>query len=297
MSSIRRILTATDLSTPARHAVYRAAWLAREHQAELTVQHVIDQGAMALFDSIVESMNRRQLDDIVQNAHQQVDKLLAAVQSTYGIAAQRRLDTGRVVRAIMGAIADTDPDLIVLGARGLGFVRHALLGSTPERLLARSRKPLLVVRHSPRDTYHRPLVAVDFSSRSLPALQLAHDLAPDAQITALHVHQIPFEERLRGAGLAAETVHDLRRKVETRARTDMDALLEQCRAAGLPVTGILETGEPSHRILEHEHEQDCDLIVLGRHAQDPLSELAVGSVARHVLNHAHGDVLMAGQVD
>ena len=297
MSTIRQILAATDLSTPARHAVVRAAWLAREHQAALTLHHVVDQGALATLESVIESMHRHKLEDVVSDARQQINALATALTDKYGVAIDQRLDSGRVVRALMGAIADTDPDLVVLGARGLGFVRHMLIGSTPERLLSRVRKPILVVRHAPRAAYQRVLVPVDFSLRSMPALTLAHSVAPNATLTALHVHQIPFEGRLHAAGLTQSAIDDVRAKVKARAESDMAALMERCDKAGIPVTPLLATGDPSHRVLEHEHDQDCDLIVLGRHAHDPLSDLAVGSVARHVLSHAQGDVLIAGQVD
>lgn len=46
MNTVTSILAATHLSAPARHAAERAARLAREHQATLTVMHVIPGGAL-----------------------------------------------------------------------------------------------------------------------------------------------------------------------------------------------------------------------------------------------------------
>lgn len=297
MTAIRQILAATDLSTPARQAASRAAWLAQEHQAGLTLQHVVDQGALTLLESVLESIHRQKVHDVVDQSTQQLHALCHALENQYDIEITPLVDSGRVVRALVGAIADVDPDLVVLGARGANFVRHVLLGSTPERLLSRVRKPILVVRQTPRAAYRNILVPVDFSPRSFPALALAHAVAPQASITALHVHHVPFENRLHLAGVNDDVISDVRQRVHERAQADMATLMERCQAAGIPATPALETGEPAPTILECEQSYEADLVVLGRHAHDPLSELAVGSVARHILAHAQSDVLIAGKLE
>lgn len=297
MTAIRQILAATDLSTPARQAASRAAWLAQEHQAKLTLQHVVDQGALAMLENVLESIHQKKVHDVVDHATQQVNALSKALEAQYNIEIAPLVDTGRVVRALIGAIADVDPDLVVLGARGVNFMRHILLGSTPERLVSRVRKPILVVRQTPRAPYRHVLVPVDFSPRSFPALALAHAVAPQASITALHVHNVPFENRLQMAAVGDDIINEVRNKVKTQAEADMATLMERCKAAGIPATPALETGEPAPTILECEQRYESDLIVLGRHAHDPLSELAVGSVARHVLSHAQNDVLIAGKIE
>ncbi len=50
-------------------------------------------------------------------------------------------------------------------------------------------------------------------------------------------------------------------------------------------------GEASLRIIEHEQEKDCDLIVLGKHGQSATEDLLLGSVTKHVLAEGSTDVL------
>ncbi|HXH83852.1 MAG TPA: universal stress protein [Candidatus Tectomicrobia bacterium] len=45
---------------------------------------------------------------------------------------------------------DPDVDLIVVGARGLGPLGRALLGSVSERVLRHAGSPVLVVKHDAR---------------------------------------------------------------------------------------------------------------------------------------------------
>jgi nucleotide-binding universal stress UspA family protein len=52
-------------------------------------------------------------------------------------------------------------------------------------------------------------------------------------------------------------------------------------------------GEASQRILEQEQEQDCDLVVLGKHGQSMTEELLLGSVSKHVLAEGSTDVLVS----
>ena len=67
------------------------------------------------------------------------------------------------MQASSGTPPRAAPTCWSLGARGASFMRHLMLGSTAERLVRRSDRPLLVVKQPPHERYRRRLVAVDFS--------------------------------------------------------------------------------------------------------------------------------------
>lgn len=52
-------------------------------------------------------------------------------------------------------------------------------------------------------------------------------------------------------------------------------------------------GDASLCIIEQEQEQDCNLIVIGKHGQNMAKELLLGSVTKHVLAESTGDVLVS----
>jgi nucleotide-binding universal stress UspA family protein len=61
--------------------------------------------------------------------------------------------------------------------------------------------------------------------------------------------------------------------------------------AGLVAEGMVEDGNPAHRLVEAAVNWDADLIVVGAHGHGGLGPI-VGSVARAVLYHAPCSVLV-----
>jgi hypothetical protein len=62
-----------------------------------------------------------------------------------------------------------DPNMVVLGARGESFLRHALLGSTAARLLRKSiKRPVVVVKPPPHLAETAGDVLVNCDPREAP---------------------------------------------------------------------------------------------------------------------------------
>lgn len=152
---------------------------------------------------------------------------------------------------------------------------------------------MLVVKQIPREPYQRVLIPQDFSKRSMAMLRMARAVAPQAQLSLMHAFAVPFERLLRHAGVEEATVHGYRVVAKREATEQMNELI---RASGLPdgvVRRIVLHGDPSLCILQQEQEQNCDLIVIGKHGQTAVEELLLGSVTKHILAHSTCDVLVA----
>lgn len=292
MKPLARILAATDLSAPARHAVARAFVVAGEIGAELTLLHVLNQGALdelrRFFGNASVPVEQRLIDE----ARQRLTDLVAQWGPRSGVSAGTALVCGRVLSAILDEADARDAQLIVVGARGEGYSGRLLVGTTSERLLRRTHKPILVVKQPPRVTYRRVLVPVDFSACSGQVVRLAHAIAPNAQLILFHAFEAPFESKLRYAGVEEETLG--RYLVAAKAQA-MRRLQELATEVGLktgqgPVLAL--HGDASRTILTQEQELDCDLIVMGKHGQGMIEELLLGSVTKHVLAEARADVLV-----
>lgn len=186
-----------------------------------------------------------------------------------------------------------DADLVVLGARGESFLRYAMLGSTAARLLRKSaRRPVLVVKQPPHEDYRSVLVAVDFSPVSIQAIRTAKLLAPAADLVLLHAFELPYEGRLTFAGVDEQLI---RKYVTTGSEIRRKRLLDFAAAAGLApldYSARVIHGDPAQQIIAQEQEVDCDLIVVGKHGSRIAEELLLGSVTKHVLAEAQGDVLV-----
>lgn len=293
MKPLQRILAATDLSAPARHAVDRAFRIAAASGAELTLTHVLSQRALdtlrGLLGAGVAPVEQRILDD----ARERLAQLAAALGRAHGVSAAMHLATGTVLRSILDQADAMDADLLVLGARGEDYLGRLLLGTTVERLLRRTLRPLLMVKQTPHEGYRRVLLPVDFSPWSSHVLRLARALAPKAELVLLHAFEAPFESKLRFAGVEEAT---LERYLIAAREEALRKLADLAEAAGLNPDEVgysVMHGDASRIILAQEQERDCDLVVMGKHGLGVLEELLLGSVTKHVLSESACDVLVA----
>lgn len=293
MTNAQTILVATDLSAPARHAVERAFHLAASTDSELCILHAMELDAV---DSLREMLG----DDVFQvkaalnsDARKRLDQLSGDAAINRGVAARTRVAEGNPLATIAAEADALDANLLVLGARGESFLRHALLGSTAARLLRKSvRRPVLVVKQAPHEAYRSVLIAVDFSPVSLSAIRMARQLAPDADLVLLHAFELPYEGKLAFAGVEDEVI---RRYVITAAELRRERLRDLAAAAGVaPIaySGRVIHGDPAQQIAAMEQEYDCDLIVVGKHGSHIAEELLLGSVTKHVLTESQCDVLV-----
>lgn len=63
-----------------------------------------------------------------------------------GLKCQKILVRGRPDEAIIEASDEVEADLIIVGSAGMSRVERVILGSEPEKVLHRSRRPVLSVR-------------------------------------------------------------------------------------------------------------------------------------------------------
>jgi nucleotide-binding universal stress UspA family protein len=292
MNALARLLAATDLSAPARHAVERAALVARAAGAQLDLVHVTGFSRLDELRRLVAGLP----EDVTARMREQtellVDALAATVQERHGLQPATHVADGPLLKSIDATARAVSADLLVLGARGASMLRHLVLGSTAARLIDFFARPVLVVKRPAASDYRCVLVPVDFSDASLPALRLARAVAPTARLVLMHAYEAPFEGKLVVAGVEERYLQEYRNQARAEAEQRMQEL---CDAAGLAQEGVLRIvarGSPMLRILEQEDEQDCDLIVVGRQGQSRMEDFLLGSVSRRVLAEAEADVLV-----
>jgi nucleotide-binding universal stress UspA family protein len=292
MNAPRPILAVTDFSPHARHAADRAARVAQAAGAPLALLHVMPGEPLASLrqwlgaDSAPEARMQ-------EAARDQLAQLAAELRAARHVDAACTVAAGAAVDEIVREAERLDAQLVVLGARGAGFLRRLVLGTTAERLLRRTTRPLLVVRQTPRAPYRRVLVTLDFSPWSAHAIALARQAAPHARLVLFTAWQVPFEEKLHYAGVEAATVAHYRQQARTDATSRLQALAAAQGLKRPDWDAVIVEGEASLRIVEQEQEKDCDLVVLGKHGQSAAEDLLLGSVTKHVLAEGSADVLVS----
>lgn len=290
----RTLLAATDFSAPARHALERAAQLAEATPgAQLTLAHVVSAGALDTLRQLLPAEAGGIQTTLLARAEKTLADLAAALRARHDGHIDTVVTTGNPL-TVLAELADArNVDLLVMGARGAHFVRELLIGSTTERLLRKTRRPLLAVKQRAQAPYRRVLAPVDFSAHCAAAINAAHAWLPDAEFVLLHVFAVELESTFRLAGLDDDTIHAYRAQAREAAIAKMDAFIDTLHVPAERLSRQFVHGAATLRIIEHEQSLDADLIVMGKRGQSMMEELLLGSVTKHVLAHASVDIFLA----
>jgi nucleotide-binding universal stress UspA family protein len=140
-----RILVATDGSPGGRAAVARAILLARQAGAEVVFASVLPH---ATGTDVVSGEGPRQAGSHESRAA--VELAVSEAQAS-GVRAEYQFLEGNPAEAIVELARARDVDLIVVGSRGLGRVRGALLGSVSQAIVHHADRSVLVVKE-PEET-------------------------------------------------------------------------------------------------------------------------------------------------
>jgi nucleotide-binding universal stress UspA family protein len=141
-----RILLATDGSEEAELAALRAVDLADATDSELHVAHV---GVVPIFLKSYPGTlgyERRLYEEIEEMSRELLRKESWRVKAAGGTVAGTHLRMGEVALEIVALAEELQADLIVMGSRGLGGVRRALMGSVSDSVVRHAHCPVLVVR-------------------------------------------------------------------------------------------------------------------------------------------------------
>jgi len=294
MPSLRRIVAATDFSAFSERAVQRAARIAKQHQAEMHLLHVVR--PLDLYPGLTLTPDEfGHSDRDLQQAEQtRLDVLAAALSKQFGIRIHPVTRLGRAHTEIAAYAQEVSADLMVSGSRGESTLMDLFLGSTASRLLRVAACPVLIVKKPADEAYRKVLAAVDFSPVSAAVVSHAISLADGAQVEALHVLGSEVEQRLRKAKFVRVDITDWLTRLRADAEKQLDALLGPVEK-GAPVGRLVQPGFPPAAICQCIEEGHVDLVVLGRHGYGGgLQDWLLGSVSKDVAYAAACDVLLIG---
>ncbi|HET6662470.1 MAG TPA: universal stress protein [Rubrobacter sp.] len=131
-----KLLVATDRSREAQLAATTAADLAKSTNSELHVVHV---GFQQYRDE----------------AKEELDTEVGMISETGAQDIQAHLKFGRPARRIVNLAEELEAGVIVMGSRGLGGVRRALMGSVSDSVVRHAHCPVMVVRPEKERTVER----------------------------------------------------------------------------------------------------------------------------------------------
>ncbi len=126
MAAIKKILVPVDGSVQGCKAVDEAIYLASKCRAKMDFVYVASE------------INK----DIP--SHLVFDRIWTKLPAD--IKADKHVETGQIYKAILKVAEAEHSDMIIMGSRGLGLFKGALLGSVSQKVVEHAKIPVMVIK-------------------------------------------------------------------------------------------------------------------------------------------------------
>ena len=142
---IGRIVCGVDGSEHARHAAISALGLAQLLGARLTLLHVTPTRTMVPVDSLPMPLDPRAYRRSAELAFSESEAAFDSLAPEITADADREVRLGQPAVVLAEVAADCDAEFIVVGSRGRGAWRSAVLGSVSSEVARRAPCPVIIV--------------------------------------------------------------------------------------------------------------------------------------------------------
>jgi nucleotide-binding universal stress UspA family protein len=294
-----KILLASDGSAEAIRAARMAITLSEKLDSELHVAYVEPlPDHFASPESITyHTEYRHELRKIAErDAHDKLGKEAQKIRDM-GEVTETHARVGRPDAEIVRLAEEIGAGLVVLGSRGLGPIRRALMGSVSSSVVRHAHCSVLVVRESGdgggSELPRKILLAVDGSEGGDAAARSAVDIAgaADSELHVLYVMQteryIPYPgpEAWEWAANLERAKRHARSWVEGQGRRIQAERAKSTKAH-------LAFGKPDQEIVKLGEDLHAGLVVVGSRGLGALRRVLIGSVSDSVVRHAQCSVLV-----
>jgi nucleotide-binding universal stress UspA family protein len=260
----------------------RAGSLARERDAELTIVHVVEDEQ----PSKLIGLETREAERILREQ-------ISVVEELRGLDCRIFVLQGDPFDGILRAAASLQADLIVMGAHRKQLLRDIFIGTTIERVIRLSRKPVLMVNNDRITAYRSVLAAVDVQDASANAIKVSKTLGflRDVRVTLVRAFDPLAKGKLSSGGVGRASVDQYVTAERLHAKEELATFLNSNAALEPRWAMLIEDGAPFEVISRAVQRVAPDLIVLGTRNRSGITRVVLGSVSEEVLRSVELDVL------
>lgn len=285
---LKHILVTTDFSECSRLALKQAAAIARLHNCDLTILHLVPPEPIIYSaleaDTWATGAVRAHAQAEMEKAEK--DEALSALPHDF------LLQSGELETTLQTLVKEREISLLVLGTHGRTGIRKVVLGSIAEEIFRMATCPVLTIGPDVPPTllthgrFQSVLFATDFSAGSQHALPYAMAFAQESQahLTLMHV--------LEEGSVTAMYLHD---HLAQNARKRLEEMIPVPSRITSPPDVEVVSGYPVEEILRIARKNQADLIVLGVHKSSGMGARTSAhmpwTIAHTVVCHAKCPVL------
>ncbi len=274
---IKKILVPTDFSDQAENALRVAADLARKHNSEINLLHMLEL-PMELVDGAYGGAKSDLPEALffMKLAHQKFETMMSA-PFLDGITVHETAEFDGAFDGIMDYAKKYEADLIVMGSHGASGLQEFFIGSNTEKVVRNSEIPVLVIkkRHEAFEIDNF-IYALDFQAENHNAFKQAIAFAKANDVT-LHT-------------LYVNTPGDFRTTQEVEEQ--MQQFMQEEKEPPTNYTlNIYNDTSIEKGILNFAETISSGLIGIGTHGRKGLAHFLNGSLSEGLVNHAQRPVI------
>ncbi|MFC5194579.1 universal stress protein [Bizionia hallyeonensis] len=270
---MKKILVPTDFSKEAEQALKVAAQLAKKHDSEIYLLHMLelplDQvDALSQYSELPEAMFFMKL------AHQKFEKTMSQ-DYLNDIVIHETVDFNQTFTGITNTCKEHGIDLIVMGSHGANGFKEMFIGSNTEKVVRTAESPVLVIKNEHDNFEINDFVfASDFKNDNKGTYKQAIKLAEalDAKIHLLFVNT---------ANNFVTTDVAKGRILDFISGNDFENY----------TISIYNDDSVEKGILNFSHVVGADLIGISTHGRQGIAHFFNGSISEDLVNHAKRPVV------
>lgn len=278
--AVKKILVPTDFSTEAENAADAARILASKFDAEILFLHTIEissaeainaSGAPSNFDSVTDAMF---IHESIKSAKSEMERL-TDVTRFKGIKVSQEIKLGSPFTHIYDAVDNDGVDFIVMGTKGASGLSEVLIGSNTEKVVRRSKCPVLSVKEAVlENTFDNIVYATEMGDHEAKVVDVIQDFQR-AFNARVHIVWINTPNNFKADRI---TKAQLREFVKKHKFVDY-------------TLNVFNDVVEEDGIIHFADEIDAGMIAMGTSSTTGISRIIRGSIAEEIVNHAIRPVL------
>lgn len=273
---MKKIIIPIDFSEYSEYALKTAAQIAKKHNAELLVLHMLE-----MSDIMLTATEGEQYQKAVFFLKLAEQKFEAFLDKSYleGIKIVPIVKHFKVFSEVNDVAKEHSADLIIMGSHGASGFKEFFVGSNTERVVRNADIPVLVVKHELLNTdFDQVLFATNFDEENVDSYLKACRLfdSMDSEMTLLYVN-LPNERFKSSIEIENKIANFL---------MESHGNLDKLNTVAYHADYTVEQG-----ILNYANKLGADLIAIPTHGRKGVTHFFAGSIGEDVANHSELPVI------
>jgi len=266
---MKNIIVPVDFSIHSENALKAAVRIAKQHQATVTIVHMIS------FQEVNLSKEKKSEEGryFIELTQKRFDKFLDK-DYLKEVTVQTVVQNYKVFSELNQVAKEHRGDLIVMCSHKSNGIQNVFIGSNTKKVVRTSNIPVLVIKGEKKFTPHKGVFACDFKLESkeifIKAMQLFKKLKIEVSLLYVNLPKRSFQ--------STNQIHDQITKFS-------DTLADAYKFSPAEVT-IFSDFSVESGVFHFAEKQQADIIGIHTHGRKGISHVVSGSIGEAMVNHS-----------